>query len=338
MKILILCNDYQYEHFLNVHHSFLNSQGHAVDYLSAGDGSIEQRRGFGKMLELGRELWIRNVGREYDVILTFGIQSCFVVNLYKVSQLFRFKNIAWYTGFSWENVNGIRRLVRFMVEGFNVFFSTKILTDSKWQRREIRKIFRSRAHLLANGSVLGVEKVKLPCFGNNESTAFDFAVVGRICEEKGALWLLRVLINNTCPVNLHFYGNLDFDSLESEAEFLRYVSLHSNVFFHGAQPFSEIAKRHRTLIAPSFREGLPMALLDAQSYGMNVIARDISGHREAVVGSNKQILFTGETNLCELVIKLTISQGNREEIALGVLKKYRREQILEALNRFVENV
>lgn len=327
MNICFVCNRYQYHYFLSSHRDFLIRSGYNVIFVSLGDGTIAQRRGItGVIKGVLALLRLKFLGRA-DVILTFGVQAGLIATTCRVLSLGRWRTIVWVTGFSWETATGVQRFFRRSIDYINTSVASQILTDSVWQRNRIISEFAVDARILHRGSVCGAR------FGN-DSTSFPlvqyekkkkFVVVGRLCEAKGSLWLARAF--SSTNIDVDFYGSLEFENNANEAEFLEILFNNANLTHRGVLPFDKIARDGYVLIAPSFREGLPMSIVDAQSFGMVVLGRDIEAHREVLVHTNEQNIFSSELELLELIQRLELAAVEPAKIASINNSRYSTEKI-----------
>lgn len=335
MKIVLLCNDYQYRSFFQFHQKHLINAGHEVIYLSLGNGTVKQRRGFSPMINGLRRILAERRAGNADLVITFGPQAGMIAAMYRCLTLWRAKTLVWITGFSWEGSKGLRRIIRQSVDYINTKSANKVLTDSVWQSEQLRTDFRVNAEVLFNGSICGA---RIPDSKNSHalveySGEKRFAVVGRICEAKGILWLARALKKHKIFVD--FFGPMEFETETAQNEFTAIIKSAAHLDYKGFKPFSEIVGGNYVLLAPSFREGLPMSLIDAQSHGMVVVARDIPGHREAAAHLNQDNLFSNESEMLDIIENIDLRPDWPSDIAFEIRKKYAHSNVLNDLLRVI---
>jgi glycosyltransferase involved in cell wall biosynthesis len=114
-----------------------------------------------------------------------------------------------------------------------------------------------------------------------------FACVSRMLRDKGILELVdaaRILKNGTSPCLVRLVGGVDSQNPTSlSEEQLKAWQAEGLVEWLGHQ--SDIAAVWRdahVAVLPSYREGMPKALLEAQACGRPVITTDVQGCREAI--------------------------------------------------------
>jgi glycosyltransferase involved in cell wall biosynthesis len=141
-----------------------------------------------------------------------------------------------------------------------------------------------------------------------------FVCVGRLSEEKGQLLLLKAFANlhedfpdATCTFVGH--GNLRNTLVAMASE----LGISNKVHFAGALDEKGVSAeilKSRTLIVPSFMEGLPVVIMEAFALGRPVIASCISGIPELVVPSeNGWLVPAGNEDRLESAMRsaLTLS-------------------------------
>ena len=137
------------------------------------------------------------------------------------------------------------------------------------------------------------------------STGDHIAFVGRLSEEKGADRILTIA-KQLPNVTFHIYG----DGPEKEA---LTENAPSNVIFHGNQSnMNAIWPLIGLVLMPSRYEGLPMAALEAMSYGIPVIASPVGELPELL--EKKRGWICDPNNVLSWVIQIkAFSRMNRTE-------------------------
>ena len=161
---------------------------------------------------------------------------------------------------------------------------------------------------------------------NQNVDCINFLYLGVLVKRKGVIDLLKAI------KNLKDNGILDEKKVtfniggtgEREAELRNYVkenSLTSYVNFLGWVAGKEKIKQlqsNQVFVLPSYNEGLPIAILEAISYGMPVVATDVGSVAEAVRNGENGFLYkagdidalTGALNRLMLSSELRVKMGD----------------------------
>ncbi len=241
---------------------------------------------------------------------------------------------------------------------FKVFYS-----QSNWKGL-IRKILNlcDLVLVLSNSwkdyfIAIGVDHKKLAVLNNIvhppsitiAPVSFNFPVkylfLGEIGDRKGIFDLLNVIADNKelFKDNLHLLigGNGEVKRL---IDFINQNELNSFVTFLGW--VSDESKQEALLtsdvfILPSYNEGLPIAILEAMSYGKPIISTDIGGIAEIVKDKyNGCLILPGDYNAIKESLSFFIDNphyinefGNR---SLKVVKAYYAENVMVELKKIYE--
>jgi glycosyltransferase involved in cell wall biosynthesis len=134
-----------------------------------------------------------------------------------------------------------------------------------------------------------------------------FLFVGRLVPEKRIDDVIKAFLQKGRKSRLVIVG--DSAGTENYVASLRRMSAsHASVVFAGYQygnNLEEFFSNARAFVSASEREGLPLTMLEALSYGLPCIASDIPPHRE-ILGCQPDLIFpTGQlealSNLMELL-------------------------------------
>jgi glycosyltransferase involved in cell wall biosynthesis len=141
------------------------------------------------------------------------------------------------------------------------------------------------------------------CFSDEPSysSARDFVCVGRLCEQKGQLLLIeafRRLINSGIDARLILVG--DGELRETAEDLIHQYKLEANVRVTGWLSNKDVRTQisaARSLILPSFAEGLPVVIMEAMALRRPVISTFVAGIPELVTdGSDGWLIPSGDVD------------------------------------------
>jgi glycosyltransferase involved in cell wall biosynthesis len=153
--------------------------------------------------------------------------------------------------------------------------------------------------------------------------------VGRFVPEKGFHDLLEVFKQLDTKVKLVFIG--DADHFSSYSEELKANAKGAGVVLTGFQKGNNLKVlfgNAKLFVLPSYHEGLPIALLEAMSFGLNVLVSDIPAN--LIVGLNKTEYFkTGDIDDLYLKIRAKLDDVNYTNYDYMIKDKYNWNKISE---------
>ena len=192
------------------------------------------------------------------------------------------------------------------------------------------KYQRMDCHLIYNGVSLpkkSTSKNYIESIGLEENKYI--IAVGRFVEEKGFHDLVNAYKDIDTDIKLVLVGDADHESnysikLKEEA---RNYNIILTGFIRGEE-LNQIFSYAKLFVMPSYHEGLPIALLEAMSYNLDVLVSDIPANLEVSLDEEDYFL-TGKVS--ELIAKLnyklkTIKENNFSEI---IIQKYNWNLISE---------
>ncbi len=172
--------------------------------------------------------------------------------------------------------------------------------------------------------------------------------VGRMLIDKGITELLKAFVQlNKDDYELHLVGAIDHQNPAAitKEKFQKHTAL-ENIFYHGkvedTRPFYQEA---HVVILPSYREGLPRAILEAMSTGRPILVTDVPGCRQTVENDKNGHLLTVKSS-DSIVEKLqTIHELSHYEISsMGlygrkmVEEKFEEKRIVEHYSKLIEEI
>ncbi len=171
-------------------------------------------------------------------------------------------------------------------------FANKIIVISEVINSILKtKYNRNDAHLIYNG-------VNIPKIANDDNYITSLGLeknnyiiaVGRFVEEKGFHDLIKAFSKINTDIKLVIVGDADHETVYSNG--LKKDALEISVVLTGfikGKELNQIFSHTRLFVMPSYHEGLPIALLEAMSYNLDVLVSNIPANLE--VGLEKENYF-----------------------------------------------
>ncbi|GAB4031193.1 glycosyltransferase family 4 protein [Spirosoma jeollabukense] len=217
-----------------------------------------------------------------------------------------------------------------------------VVLSTRWSNY-VKETFNPKYILVVNNPI------EMP--GNNFTYSADNQVkllfMGRIGQRKGLFDLLDVLTENhdryVNRLSLQIGGDGEVDKLKS---YIQSNNLNDSVNYIG---WANGDLKHRALsdcdvlILPSYNEGLPIAILEAMSYGKAIIATNVGGIPEVVKeGSNGFLIEPGDKLALKRNIDSILDDRSRlskmGEKSLGLIRNYDINEVVKSLTTLYERI
>jgi starch synthase len=167
--------------------------------------------------------------------------------------------------------------------------------------------------------------------------------VARFVPEKGLNDLIDAFKTMDCEYRLVIAGDADHETdysrniLKAPAEDKR-ITLAGYIT---GEPLNQVYTHARLFILPSYHEGLPIALLEAMSYGLSVLVSDIPANREFLLPDHRYFGCGDVSDLrdkMKVLVEKELTEKERREIRCQIEEKYNWDKIAEQTIRVYEEV
>lgn len=208
-------------------------------------------------------------------------------------------------------------------ENWGTRFANRVISISEVIRQAlIQNYGRKDAYLIFNGVNKPFKNMKtdyLETLGI-EPGKYLFAA-GRFVEEKGFIDLIKAWNQLENKPQLVIAGDADHETSYSR-DVKKYAKRYGVIltgFVKGGK-LNQLFSHARMFVMPSYHEGLPIALLEAMSYGLDVVVSDIPANLE--VGLDQHSYFkTGDKKALTKAIHFKLEEASVPDYSY-LLKKY----------------
>lgn len=167
--------------------------------------------------------------------------------------------------------------------------------------------------------------------------------VGRFAPEKGILDLIKAFKDSDINYKLVIAGDADHETeysriVRKEAKEDNRIILTGYV---AGDPLSQLYANARLFVLPSHNEGFPIALLEAMSYGLPVLASDIPATGEVELPAEQYFSCRDIGDLkdkLENLLNIRPTAEERENTIKRVAENYDWEKIAEQTLKVYENI
>lgn len=214
-------------------------------------------------------------------------------------------------------------------ENMGVTYANEVIVISEViQRSLVEKYNRTDTHLIYNG-------VNLP----KTSTESDYIeslglqkqhyiiAVGRFVEEKGFHDLINAYIQLKTDIKLVLVGDADHET--SYSNNLKQIAQQHNIVLTGfikGEKLNQIFTHASLFVMPSYHEGLPIALLEAMSYNLNVLVSNIPANVEVQL-DEESYFETGNIPNLTLKLRYKLQNISKTDFQKVILEKYNWDKI-----------
>jgi glycosyltransferase involved in cell wall biosynthesis len=239
------------------------------------------------------------------------------------------------------------RTAKFMLrlgEKFGGLYANEVIVISSVIENIIRERCHRESNLIFNGVNLS-EKSKQSDFLTKIGTEPNRYVlaVARFVPEKGLHDLIEAFKAVESDYNLLIAGDADHETDYSKN--LRHkASEDKRIVLTGyitGEPLNQVYSHACLFVLPSYHEGLPIALLEALSYGIPVLVSDIPANKEVDL-SSERYFRCGDVDDLRRKMQMLLGKGSSEaewqEIRKQIEEKYNWDKIAEDTIKVYEKV
>lgn len=225
-----------------------------------------------------------------------------------------------------------RKMLR-LGEYFGGRFSNQVIVISKVIAEIVMKRCGRESNLIYNGVQIQERTNKKDFLKKKGITPNNYILaVARFVPEKGLHDLLDAFMSLKGDFQLVIAGDADHETaysrdLKSKAMYDERVILTGYI---KGEDLNQIFSHTRLFVMPSYHEGLPIALLEAMSYGLSVLVSDIPANKEVNLTPERYFKCGDITELREKLLPLFekgLSVNEIKEYRLLISEKYNWQKI-----------
>ncbi|HNT44283.1 MAG TPA: glycosyltransferase family 4 protein [Syntrophorhabdaceae bacterium] len=164
-----------------------------------------------------------------------------------------------------------------------------------------------------------------------ETGRYVLAVV-RFVPEKGITDLIQAFTGMDTEMKLVIAGDADHET-EYSRKIRQLARADSRIILTGyitGEPLHQVFSHARLFVLPSYHEGLPIALLEAMSYGLDVLVSDIPANKEVGLAEDRYFICGNVEDLrCRMEHRLSrrMAEKDREAMRREVQQRYNWDDI-----------
>lgn len=221
-------------------------------------------------------------------------------------------------------------------------FADDIIVISTVIQEIIRERCKKKSHIIYNGVPLPKLSKQNDFIDNIDVKPEKYIIaVSRFVPEKGIDLLIKAFQMIDTKYKLVIAGDADHET-EYSKNLKHLIDADDNIIRAGyitGEPLNQLFTNAGLFVLPSFHEGLPIALLEAMSYGLSVLVSDIPANLE--VGLPKERYFKcGDVNdlknKMKNLLSRSVSENEKKNFKFQIEEKYNWEKIARQTVRVYE--
>ena len=261
-----------------------------------------------------------------------------------------------FTGLVWPTSEGIKKKILVFTDKLLCKCATHVIPESFSVKQAMQdgNITDKKLTVLGNGSLRGINidyyniNALFSKYKNTNLKSFIYVYIGRIVGDKGINEMVEAFDNVTkicSDVSLLLVGEREnnLDPLKEKTNSI--INANPDIIEIGqvqdVRPYISVSN---VLVLPSYREGLPNAVLESGAMGVPSIVSDIPVCHELVT-NNETGLIVKVKNINELEKAMIFAHNNPEKMKeLGtnmrknVAEKYNSDYVYSSLETFYEEL
>lgn len=216
-----------------------------------------------------------------------------------------------------EKWGKVAKMILMFGERMGVNYANKVIVISEVINDHIiEKYGRRDAHLILNGVNLPIKSTKTAYLDSLKIKKRNYVfAMGRFVPEKGFDLLIKVFAALKLE-NIQLVIAGDTDHEDEYSANLKELAKRNQIILTGfikGEKLNQLLTNARLFVLPSYHEGLPIALLEAMSYNLDVLASDISANKAVNLSASCYFENKNEKDLSsKLTEKLSNAVSNRE--------------------------
>lgn len=203
----------------------------------------------------------------------------------------------------------------------------------------IADIMRERCHretnVIYNGVTISKKSRESDFLSQIDAEPGRYIVaIARFVPEKGLHDLIEAFKGIVADYKLVIAGDADYET-DYSRNLCKVAAEDDRIILTGCitgEPLNQVYTHAGLFVLPSYHEGLPIALLEALSYGLSVLVSDIPANREMAL-PNERYFQCGDVDdlkkKMEVLLDRGLSEEERTEIRRQIEQKYNWDRIAE---------
>lgn len=257
--------------------------------------------------------------------------------LFRTVNFFRKIKIVYFVhGFRFHNKSNYLEYFFLLIE-YILSFKTKYYININRTDFNFTKNILKKKTILVNGVGIKIPKEKKKI----QKKISKACIISAYKKEKGYNTILDQAekINYLFPqlkIDCYGYGNFTKEFGQFEKSKLKNIK-----FFQFKKNIDSIIKKYDFLIHPSFREGLPVSIMQCMSFGLPVIGRNIRGVNDLIKNNYNGLIFEKDSDLLICISKMLnlkkfnlLSKNAKKKID----KSYSQDFISKKIKKYIDEI